>query len=123
MILADTSVWIDYLRHGDTQLAGFLNAGQVLIHPLVIGELAVGNLRNRDQILGNLIELPQVITATDAEVMRFIADHALFGIGIGFNDAHLLAAVRLSPGNLLWTHDKRLHAASVRLGLAASPTH
>ncbi len=123
MILADTSVWIDFLRQGDSHLAGLLNAGEVLAHPLVIGELAVGNLRNRDRILDDLFGLPPAMTATDAEVMRFIAQHALFGIGIGFIDAHLLTAARLSPGTFLWTRDKRLHAASVRLGLAANPTH
>lgn len=123
MILADTSVWIDYLRQGDLRLANLLNAGEVLAHPLVVGELAVGNLRNRVRILDGLLDLPQATIATDAEVMRFIAQHALYGIGIGFIDAHLLTAARLSPGTLLWTHDKRLHAASVRLGLAANSTH
>lgn len=121
MILVDTSVWIDHLRHGDADLTGFLNAGQVLAHRFVTGELALGSLQNRDMVLGALQGLPQAGVATDEEVMRFIAHHALFGIG--YIDAHLLAAVRLSPGALLWTRDKRLLAASARLGLSANLTH
>lgn len=123
MILVDTSVWIDHLRHGDTELTGFLNAGQVLAHRFVTGELALGSLQNRDMVLGALQGLPQAGVATDEEVMRFIAHHALFGIGIGYIDAHILAAVRLSPGALLWTRDQRLLAASARLGLSANLTH
>ena len=123
MILVDTSVWIDHLRHGDAGLTGFLNAGQVLGHRFVTGELALGSLQNRDMVLDSLQDLPQAGVATDEEVMRFIAHHALFGIGIGYIDAHLLAAVRLSPGALLWTRDKRLLAASARLGLSANLTH
>jgi len=80
-------------------------------------------LQNRDMVLGALQDLPQACVATDEEVMRFIAHHALSGIGIGYIDAHLLAAVRLSPGALLWTRDKRLLAASARLGLSANLTH
>lgn len=123
MILVDTSVWIDHLRHGDAGLTELLNAGQVLAHRFVTGELALGSLQNRDMVLGALQDLPQAGVATDEEVMRFIARHALFGIGIGYIDAHLLAAVRLSPGALLWTRDKRLLAASIRLGLSANLMH
>lgn len=123
MILVDTSVWIDHLRRGDAELTGLLNAGRVLAHPFVWGELALGSLQNRDMVLGALQDLPQACVATDDEVMRFIAQHVLFGISIGYIDAHLLAAVRLSPGALLWTRDKRLLAASARLGLSANLTH
>ena len=123
MILVDTSVWIDHLRHGDAELTGLLNTGQVLTHRFVIGELALGSLQNRDIVLGALQNLPQASDATDEEVLRFIAHHALFGTGIGYIDAHLLAAVQLSQGALLWTRDKRLQAESVRLGLCANLTH
>ena len=123
MILVDTSVWIDHLRHGDAELTGLLNTGQVLTHRFVIGELALGSLQNRDIVLGALQNLPQASDATDEEVLRFIAHHALFGTGIGYIDAHLLAAVQLSQGALLWTRDKRLLAESVRLGLCANLTH
>ena len=123
MILADTSVWIDHLRHGDVELTRFLNTGQVLTHRLVIGELALGGLQNRNIVLGTLQNLPQVTVASDEEVLHFIETNTLFGTGIGYIDAHLLAAVRLSPGALLWTRDKRLLAESARLGLCVNLTH
>lgn len=123
MILVDTSVGIDHLRHGNGDLARLLNAGQVLTHRFVVGELALGNIQNRNIVLSAMQNLPQAIFASDEEVLHFIDGHALFGTGIGYIDAHLLAATRLSPGALLWTHDKRLLAASLRLGLCMNLTH
>ncbi len=117
MILVDTSIWVDHLRRGDERLAQLLNRGQVLTHPHVIGELALGNLQNRQGVLDVLQELPRATVATDDEVLRCIDVNGLFGIGIGYTDAHLLTAVRLTPGTRLWTRDKRLLAASTRLGL------
>ncbi|MDO8252524.1 MAG: type II toxin-antitoxin system VapC family toxin [Rhodoferax sp.] len=123
MILVDTSIWIDHLRAGEKRLARLLDDGKVLAHPFVTGELALGNLRNRDAVLGALQDLPQANVATETEVLRFIGEKSLFGMGIGYIDAHLLAAVRLTPGSWLWTRDKRLLTASTRLGIAASTTH
>jgi predicted nucleic acid-binding protein len=123
MILVDTSVWIDHLRASDEQLTHLLVAGQVLVHPFVTGELALGNLRNRDTLLGALQDIAQAPVATEPEVLRFIGQKGLFGLGIGYIDAHLLAAVMLIPGSLLWTRDKRLLMASVQLGIAAYTTH
>jgi predicted nucleic acid-binding protein len=123
MILVDTSVWIDHLRHGDVELTRLLNTGQVLTHRFVIGELALGGLQNRNTVLSTLQNLPQATIASDEEVSHFIETRALFGTGIGYVDAHLLAAVRLSPGTFLWTRDKRLLAESVRLGLCVNLTH
>ena len=123
MILVDTSVWIDHLRHGDVELTRLLNTCQVLTHRLVIGELALGGFQNRIIVLSPLQTLPQVTVASDEEVLHFIETHTLFGTGIGYIDAHLLAAVRLSPGVLLWTRDKRLLAEGVRLGLCVNLTH
>ena len=123
MILVDTSVWIDHLRASDEQLTHLLVAGQVLVHPFVTGELALGNLRNRDTLLGALQDIAQAPVATEPEVLRFIGQKVLFGLGIGYIDAHLLAAVMLIPGSLLWTRDKRLLTASVQLGIAAYTTH
>ncbi|MBV8185407.1 MAG: type II toxin-antitoxin system VapC family toxin [Hyphomicrobiales bacterium] len=118
MILPDTSVWIDHLRAGDKALVKLLNDGMVLAHPFVIGELALGNLRQREIVLQALADLPHASVATDAEVLHFIERQALSGRGIGYVDAHLLAAVRLTAGTQLWTHDKRLHGLAVRLGMA-----
>lgn len=118
MILVDTSVWVDHLRRADARLKALLGAGQVQVHSCVIGELALGNLRHRDAILKSLQDLPQAVRAGDGEVLGFIEKNALFGRGIGYVDAQLLASARLSAA-LLWTHDKRLHEVAVRLGLAA----
>jgi predicted nucleic acid-binding protein len=118
VILVDTSVWVDHLRAGDKARAGLLDSGMVLTHPFGIGELALGNLRQRELILGTVSRLPQASVVTDAEVLHFIDRHALFGRGVGYVDIHLLAAVRLTAGASLWTHDKRLHGVAGQLGLA-----
>lgn len=117
MILVDTSVWVDHLRLGNTKLTQLLEGARVVAHPFVIGELALGNLRQRDIILGTMHDLPQTNVATDLEVLHFIHEEAIFGRGIGYVDAHLLASVRLTPGTSLWTRDKRLHDVANQLGL------
>lgn len=119
MILADSSVWIDHFRQGDRALAELLETQAIVIHPFVIGELALGNLRQREMILDDLRALPQAQVATDPEVLDFIARHGLAGQGIGHIDAHLLAASRLTPDCLLWTRDKRLRAVAERMALCA----
>ncbi len=118
MILVDTSVWIDHLRAGDAGLGVFLNSNRVLMHPFVLGELACGNLRNRDEVLALLGDLPRSAVATDDEVLFFIERHALMGRGIGYVDAHLLAAVALAGSARLWTRDKRLRTVADSLALA-----
>lgn len=120
MILVDTSVWIDHLRQGDPELARRLDAAEVLGHPLVIGELAMGNLRQRPVVLGALRGLPRAVAATDEEVLAFVAREALHGLGIGYADAHLLASVRLTPDAALWTRDRRLRDVAARMGLATA---
>jgi hypothetical protein len=118
VILADSSVWVDHLRTGDAALTQLLNAGMVLGHPLVTGEIALVSLRQRQVVLGALSALPQAGVATNDEVLRFIDRYALFGRGVGYIDAHLLAAVKLAAGAMLWTRDKRLHGVAGELGLA-----
>jgi len=118
MILVDTSVWIDHLRTGDTALEERLNHSQVLMHPFVIGELACGNLRNRGEVLQLLKALPQGIVASDEEVLFFIERNALMGQGIGYVDAHLLAATALGGSTPLWTRDKRLRSVAGALNVA-----
>lgn len=118
MILVDTSVWIDHLRTGEPDLAALLQDGHVLAHPWVTGELALGHLARRSEILGLLGNLPQATAATDVEVLSLIARHQLFGLGIGYVDAHLLAATMLTAGARLWTRDKRLAAVATRHRLA-----
>jgi hypothetical protein len=121
MILADTSIWIDHLRHGDAELVTALQQSQILVHPFVLGEMACGHLRNRNQILSLLDSLPMATMASDAEVRAFIEQYALMGRGIGYIDAHLCASARLSAARL-WTRDKRLHAVASELGWAHQET-
>jgi predicted nucleic acid-binding protein len=118
MILVDTSVWVDHLRAGDAALGALLNRSQVLMHPFVLGELACGNLRNRDEVLRLLKDLPQAPVASDEEVLFFVERNALMGRGIGYVDAHLLAAVTLGGSTHLWTRDKRLRSVAEALELA-----
>ena len=117
MILVDTSVWVEHLRHGLPRLATFLQEGEVLIHPWVIGELACGNLRNRSQVLELLKGLPAATVASDTEVLLLIERERLMGRGIGYVDVHLLASARLNHCRL-WTQDRRLAAVAQELGLA-----
>jgi len=115
MVLVDTSVWISHLRAGRPALAELLEAGRVLCHPLVIGELACGKLRKRTEVLGLLKNLPQASVADDEETLLFIETHGLAGVGLGYLDVQLLASTRLS-GCRLWTDDGNLRTAAKRLG-------
>ena len=117
MILVDTSVWIDHLRHGNETLESLLTQQRVCIHPMVIGELACGNLRNRDQLLGLWNHLPGVPEASHEEVMIYLARRRLADRGIGYIDLHLLASAKLQSGTRIWTGDRRLAEASDSLKL------
>ncbi len=119
MILVDTSAWVHHLRSTDLNLVELLDHGQVLVHPFVIGELALGNLGRRRFILDNLRGLPHAAVAGTDEVLDFIEGQELYELGIGYVDAHLLAATRLTGGTALWTRDRRLRMAADRLGLGA----
>jgi predicted nucleic acid-binding protein len=123
VILVDTSVWVDHFRATDANLATLLEDGDVLIHPFVVGELAVGTFHRRAAVLRMLRQLPGAVVAHDDEVLQLIAREALYGIGIGYVDAHLLAATRLTQGAAFWTRDPRLAAAAARLGLATGLPH
>lgn len=118
MILVDTSVWIGHLRSEDRKLTTLLNRDQVLIHTMVVGELACGNLRNRKEIMSLLGGLPRILVADHDEVIFFIERHELMGSGIGYVDAHLLASTALTQSARLWTHDLRLAQAAFELNLA-----
>lgn len=118
MILVDTSVWVDHLHSGEPHLAGLLMKGQAVCHPFIIGELALGNLADRADILADLENLPAVPQASDGEVLRLIDTYSLAGSGIGYVDAHLAASAKLGALQGLWTRDKRLARVLDRLGLA-----
>ena len=117
-VLVDTSVWVDYLRDGDPHLVSLLNAEQVRIHTLIIGELACGNLANRAKRLADWHALPSVPESKNGDVLHYIEHRKLMGRGIGLVDAHLLYATQ-SHGDLkLWTRDNRLQIVAEELGLA-----
>ncbi len=118
MILVDTSVWVDHLRRGDPGLVDLLERSIVIVHPFVVGEIACGNLHNREAILELLQDLPAAAVAEGDEVLRFIESHVLHGKGIGYVDVHLLASVALTEGARIWTRDKKLRLVAQMMGRA-----
>ena len=118
MILADSSVWIDHLRRRDHRLAELLSREEILIHSMVIGELACGNLAKRQALLWRWVRLPRLPAVSDETALRFIEERRLMSRGLGFVDVHLLAAVAAGKGARLWTRDKPLAAVALELGLA-----
>ncbi len=117
MILVDTSIWVNHLRKGNDALSLLLEQDLVLTHPFIIGELACGSIANRREILGLLETLPAAVSARNEEVLQLVEAKRLYGVGIGWIDAHLLASVHLSYA-LLWTSDRRLKRAAESLGIA-----
>jgi hypothetical protein len=119
VILADTSIWIAHFRGAEFRLAQFLDAFVVVMHPHVLGELALGSFRNHEKILIDLKALPTAIVAEHDEVLELIGARNLHGRGIGYTDAHLVASALLQPPMKLWTGDRRLADVAMTLGLAA----
>ena len=116
MVLVDTSVWINHFRNKDSHLKNLLLDGEVVCHPHIIGELACGNIKNRQEIISLLQALPQAPLIDFQEFLFFIEQNQLHGKGIGFVDIHLLASAKLGQV-FLWTADKRLKITSVALCL------
>jgi predicted nucleic acid-binding protein len=114
MILVDTSVWIEHFRAGNDRLRNLLFDEEVLCHPFIVGELACGTLRKRGEILSMLRALPEAKLLEHDEVMAFLDARRLYGHGIGWVDAHLLASTLLT-GCMIWTFDKPLRRAAVVL--------
>lgn len=117
MVIVDTSIWVIHLRQGSVHLKKLLSNEQVVCHPFIIGELACGNLKNRKEIISLLHSLPMASIITLDELLYFIEQNTLMGVGIGFVDAHLLASAKLSKIPL-WTSDKRLKLAAIKLKVA-----
>jgi predicted nucleic acid-binding protein len=133
LILADTSIWIDHFRGGNlrsgtrstktntnNELRKHLNEGQIVIHPSIIAELALGSLQDRINTLALLDLLPQVQVAQLSEVRRMIEARRLYSLGISLTDAQLIASVFINPSTVLWTRDKQLRKAAESLGIHAS---
>jgi len=119
LILADTSVWIDHFRSASKELQNALNRGEIVIHPWIIAELALGLLHNRTTTLAMLDLLPRVRMAQIEELRHMIEVRRLYSLGIGLTDAHLIASVFLNPPTLLWTRDKKLRKVGEALGIHA----
>ena len=117
MILVDTSVWVEHLRRRDTLLAARLEAGDVMCHPYVIGEIGLGSLRRRADVLELLASLPSAPVVGHDDVMLFVEQRGLSGRGIGWIDVHLAASAVVS-GAKLWTTDRRLADVARSLRLA-----
>ena len=117
MILVDTSVWVDHFRAGIERLSLALESGAVLMHPFVIGELACGNLRNRDRVLVDLARLPLIAQARHSDVMQLVGGRRLWNRGIGWVDAHLVASAMIGDC-VLWTRDRRLMNVARALHIA-----
>jgi predicted nucleic acid-binding protein len=120
MILADTSVWIDHLRSENREMRNQLAQGRIVIHPLIIAELALGSLRDRTRTLALLDMLPQVKVAQLHEVRLMIESRRLCGLGVGLIDAELIAAIFINSPTLLWTKDKPLRKVADALGIHAN---
>jgi predicted nucleic acid-binding protein len=120
LILADTSVWIDHFRTGNREMRNLLDQGQIALHPFIVGELALGSLRNRASALALLDVLPHVFVARMDEVRAMIETRQLYSLGIGLIDAHLIASAFLSPHTRLWTKDKQLRKVAEGLGIHAN---
>jgi len=120
LILADTSVWIDHLRSGNKELRRHLEQGQIVIHPFIVAELALGSLKGRTKTLALLDLLPQVRVARLSELRLMIEARRVYNLGIGLTDAHLIASVLIDSPTLLWTIDKRLRQVAQILGIHAT---
>ena len=118
MILVDTFVWVEHLRRGNSRLQSLLQDGEVLCHPFVIGELACGIIQNRQEILNLLDQLPQARIAEHEEVLHLGEAERLYGRGLGWVDAHLLASARIARSGLL-TLDSPLRRVAADLRIPA----
>lgn len=121
-VLIDTSVWIDHFRNGNEGLVELIELDLVLIHPMVIGEIACGTPpAPRAQTLNYLGLLQPCHQASLSEVMAFIEREELYGLGCGLVDMALLASTLITPGAEIWTLDKRFDELAGRFGVAHRP--
>jgi predicted nucleic acid-binding protein len=120
--LVDTSVWVDHFRADSPGLRLLLDQDLVMCHPLIIGELACGNMKHRSEVLASLAVLPITPTIEHEELLTFLNNHKLFGQGLGWIDVHLLASAVLDRVTL-WTHDISLRQAAKKLRCSFDASH
>jgi predicted nucleic acid-binding protein len=116
-VVVDSNVWVHHWRSRNPLLMAMVDDGEVWTHPLIIGELSMGTLRDRERTLWDLTRLGRPPLATDAETRQMVEARRLWGRGIGWNDAKILASVVIG-GCRLWTRDVRLNEAARELGVA-----
>ena len=121
LVLVDSSIWIDHINGGVPRLVDLLKRRRILLHPMIVGEIALGSFTKRSRVLEDLCALPQAPVVGHAEVMAMIEWLKLSSTGIGYVDAHLLASVRQVEHATIWTDDKRLRKQAERLGIAYAP--
>lgn len=125
MILVDTSIWIDHINRGFNEHLSYLLDGEsVVMHEFVVGEIAMGSLKNRRAQLAFLNDLHKIATASDIEVRSLVEGAGLYGTRLGYIDAHLLTAARASADFepvRIWTRDDRLHEHAARLKISYAP--
>jgi hypothetical protein len=121
VILADTSIWVDYLRGKNPKMGQRLLAGEIAMHPFIVAEIALGSLRDRRKMLNDLGSLLEVTVAQLSEVRHMIEAHALYAKGIGLTDAYLIASCLMTPGAQLWTRDGALEKAAKAVGVSVNP--
>ncbi|MEO6717838.1 MAG: VapC toxin family PIN domain ribonuclease [Novosphingobium sp.] len=121
MIVVDSSIWIDHIHTGEPQLNSLLLRDHALMHPHALGEISLGSIRNRENVLARFMRLPVPNIAKEGHVLFLIDEEKLIATGIGYTDAHLLASALITPGGKLWTRDRRLHTQAKRLGIAYQP--
>ena len=120
MILADANIWIDFFRSGKPELRRLLQNNQIVMHPFLAAELALGSLSDRLRTLATLDSLPQLRLVDLRDVRQMIESRSLYAKGIGLTDAHLIASCLATPGTLLWTSDLSLGKVATSLGIRAT---
>jgi predicted nucleic acid-binding protein len=120
VILADTSIWVDHLARGNEAMASLLAAEAILMHPFIVGEIALGSLPRRTEVLRDLDQVPKAVIADHADVLFFIERHNISGAGIGYVDAHLLVATTLTVEARLWTRDRKLQTVAEKRAISAN---
>lgn len=121
LVIADSSIWMDHINQGDSELVNLMKQRLVRLHPMIIAEIALGSIKQRAVMLEELNAFPQVDLLSHSEVIAMIEWMKLFGTGVGYVDSHLLAATMQLRIGALWTRDKKLRAQAERLGLAYTP--
>jgi len=119
MILVDTSIWIDHFRAPNLIVIRAIQTDQLYMHQFILGELALGSLKQRKSTLADLSKYADAPIARYDQVLDLIERAELFGRGLGYVDAHLLASCLIAGNTRLVTRDRRLHETAEMLGIAA----